>query len=517
MLTGIPSIIPSVIPSFFRLLLLLSGRTMLAKMIGHFSRYSGASLLLTVASLISFPILTRVFTVEQYGLLSYVGLVLTLLVGIAKLGMQHAAVRFRSEVETAGQGAVDQYVSTVVFGMVLTGVSVTMLWALISQVLPDAVWNHPLMKPLLLMTSVLVALRCIESAFINLLKADEKSGQLALFTVVRRYVELGVILITLFFISRSLVGFYAATIAVQAVGLAVLVVWYCRSNRVAPTAFSGGLLRKMLAFSIPMIGFELASVVLSLGDRYVIQSELGAGDLGVYSAAYNLSDYIKIVLVTSVASAVMPVYLRLFEQEGEAATREFLQKVLHFYLLVAVPVVLGLMVVAEPLVEWVASSKYADGARVIPWVMAGMLLEGLLPVIGAALYIQKRSKVILRVVVIAAVVNIAANLWLVPVYGIDGAAWATFCSYALMLLLALSASRGGLSLSVPWQALALFVGSAALMAWLISLLHFDSVIFTLAVRVPLGVVIYAALVLLLDRQSRELMLLVLAKARAKLS
>ena len=211
---------------------------MLARMLGHLSRYSGASLLLTVASIISFPILTRLFSVEEYGLLSYVGLVLTMLVGLAKLGMQHAAVRFRSELEADGQVAVDRYVSTVVFGMALSGTVVAVFWAFVSQWIPDAVWNHPLMKPLLLLTCVLVALRTVESAFVNLLKADERSAALGVFAVVRRYVELAAILTTLFFISRSLVGFYIATIIVECLGLLCLIIWFVRRNRVVPSQFS---------------------------------------------------------------------------------------------------------------------------------------------------------------------------------------------------------------------------------------------------------------------------------------
>ena len=478
-------------------------------MFGHFSRYASASLLLTLAGLISFPVLTRVFTVEQYGLLSYVGLVLTMLVGLAKLGMQHAAVRFRSEVEQpteAGGGhGVDAYVATVVYGMTLTGLGVTLIWALLSQVVPDAVWNHPLMKPLLLLTSGLVVVRSVESAFVNLLKADERSSALGVFAVVRRYVELAAILLTLFFVSRTLVGFYIATMTVEVLGLLVLVVWYCRTQRVSMAAFSPALFKTMLAYSIPMIGFELASVVLSLGDRYVIQNKLGAGDLGVYSAAYNLSDYIKIVLITSVASAVMPVYLRLHAQEGEAATLDFLQQVLHFYLMVSVPVVLGLVVVGEPLVALVASSKYAAGAGIIPWVVAGMALEGLLPIIGAALYIQKRSRVILQIVVVAAVVNIAANWLLVPVYGITGAAWATFGSYALMLLLALLASGGVLRLAVPWRALAVFTAAALVMAAAVEQVSLGSVGVDLLARVVLGGVVYAVLMVLFDQRVKALL------------
>lgn len=486
-----------------------------ARTLGHLSRYAGSSLLLTVASVISFPILTRVFTVEQYGLLSYVGLILSLLVGLAKLGMQHAAVRFRSEVERAESPyGVDGYVATIVFGMAISGVIIALLWALASQWVPDAVWNDPLMKPLLLLTSALVAMRTIESAYINLLKAAEQSAALAVFMVARRYVELVAILLTLFFISRSLWGFFIATMLVEMAGLIVLAVWYSRHQSVSVSQFSPPLWRDMLVYAVPMVGFELASVVLSLGDRYVIQSLLGATSLGVYAAAYNLSDYIKIVLITSVASAVMPVYLRVHASEGEQATREFLARVLYFYLMVAAAVVCGLAVVGEAVVALVASAKYQEGAVIIPWVVAGMAFEGLLPVLGAALYIQKRSQVILVIVAAAAVVNIVANFVLVPRYGILGAAWATTGSYALMLALAAWQGRGVMHLPLPWLAMLRFSAAAITMALAIAQISLASAGLQLMVQIVLGVLVYAALMLGFDRSARNMVPLIIGRLKA---
>ena len=56
---------------------------------------------------------------------------------------------------------------------------------------------------------------------------------------------------------------------------------------------------------------ELSSVMLSLGDRVLIQRMLGSAWLGVYSVPYNLCDYIGAVLVTAFTGAVTPMVLRL--------------------------------------------------------------------------------------------------------------------------------------------------------------------------------------------------------------
>ena len=54
--------------------------------------------------------------------------------------------------------------------------------------------------------------------------------------------------------------------------------------------------------------------------------------------------------------------------EGQEQTRAFLNRVFYFYLMVAFPVVAGLLVIGQPLVSFVASEKDAAGAVVLPWV-----------------------------------------------------------------------------------------------------------------------------------------------------
>jgi O-antigen/teichoic acid export membrane protein len=62
------------------------------------SHYSVASLLTTVAGLISFPILTRIFSVDDYGRMNLISATLTVAVALGKTGIQHSIVRYRSEI-----------------------------------------------------------------------------------------------------------------------------------------------------------------------------------------------------------------------------------------------------------------------------------------------------------------------------------------------------------------------------------------------------------------------------------
>ena len=75
---------------------------MLKRLLAHTSYYTIGSFLAALASIVSFPILARIFTVEDYGVLNLISTTLTVAVGVTKLGLQHSIVRFFGEIKASG-------------------------------------------------------------------------------------------------------------------------------------------------------------------------------------------------------------------------------------------------------------------------------------------------------------------------------------------------------------------------------------------------------------------------------
>lgn len=480
---------------------------MLNRLAAHFSRYSLASLLVTLASIVSFPFLTRIFPVADYGMMSLIGVLVTALAAVGKLGLQQAALRFYSEVR-AGQSpwSSAQYESTVYLGQAGFSLLAALLWVLAIALLPERFFSSPQNRALLYLVAPLALLQCLSSVVVNQLRARELSGVLSLYSVLQRYAGLAAMLGALLFIQASLWSFYGAQIVAESLGLLVLATWFFQRNPWSPRAFSAPLLGTLLRFSLPLVAMELSSVLLNMGDRVLIQRMLGADALGIYSAPYNLCDYIGAVLVMAFTGAVTPMVLRLWADEGAATTRTFLQRVFHVYLLFALPMVAGVSAVAGPLLTLVASDKYQAGASIIPWVIGGVALQGLFPVASAGLQIEKRSSAILLSILSAAALNVGLNLLLIPRWGIDGAAVATLLAHALMVLMAARLGRRTISIRPDGRRILVFVMAAAVMHGLLLQIDLADDLQTLLARIMAGLVIYPTLVISVDRQSRALAL-----------
>ncbi len=408
---------------------------MLQNLFSHALKYSISSLLVTLAGFISFPILTRVFTVAEYGVISYVSSALMVLVVVGKLGMQHAIVRFYAEVEAGKREVTEaQYLSTVMYGLGWTGLAAMLLGLGIGLAIPDAWLSQPQTRNLLLLSLLLVPIRVLDSAVSNLLRAQQRSGLLSTYTAVRRYAVLGLVLLVIFTIQAGLTAFYLATLVAELV-VTLGMVWYAlRGMGLSHAALNRPLLTAMIAFGLPMIVYDISGVLLNLGDRFFIEAYLGSEALGVYSAAYNMCDYASIVLLTSLNQALTPIYLKIWETEGKAATQAFVDRSLHAYLLACAAIMAAISAMGGDALTLLASERYRSGTVIVPAVMGAMLLCGCVPLLAAGLYIGKQTKTLMGMIVFSAAVNMGLNWLLIPRLGLMGAAYATLGCYALQLV-----------------------------------------------------------------------------------
>jgi O-antigen/teichoic acid export membrane protein len=481
----------------------------LKRLIVQSSHYGVSSVLTMMAGLITFPILTRIFSVADYGLMNLVSATLTVAVAFGKVGIQHSIIRYESEIR-AGKGrfTLHQLYSTTLLGMLVTGLIAALVIGGGAQIVPDGWLSDPRLRGLFAIAAMLVVIQVTDSVLVNVLRAEQETTTLMKYQVLKKYAGIAIILGTLFFVARSLKGFYAASVVSEGLAVAMLAyILFFRGRRPSPTPaqFSKPMYLELLKFGIPMmIGYEVSGIVLSVGDRYVIDAKIGPEQLGLYSAAYNLCSYVQAAFIASVSQAVIPIYMRLWDQKGRDETSRFIDQSLRSYTILAAPLVAGLAVVGPELLTSLASNKYASASSVLAWVIAGMVVDNTNGIVGAGLFIHRKTRVIMVIVIATALLNIALNLVLVPRIGILGAAIATLISYAANSLTMAIAGRRLLPVKIPWLTILRAAGAALVMYFALRNLLPGHHLVTVAVRGALGVPIYGLIMAAIDPDARAL-------------
>lgn len=396
----------------------------------HIRNYTSGGLLAALAGLVTFPILTRSLSVEDYGLIGLITGTLTMFVAVGKLGIQHSIIRYFVQIR-AGDGGFDRYqlTSTTLLTALLTGLASVAVWVLASAwVLPAFMQTDGLM-PMFAVAGLLLLLRLLVSMPINFLRADQRSARAASYQIIQRYAQLLFILALLLTGRVSLLNVLIALVVSELIACSLI--FFAARDLIdwRPGSFSGPLVRSLLVYGFPLMVLETVGQVLRLADRYIIESVHGADALGQYAASYNLSAYLQIIIASGVVQAVRPMYTQLWETEGEAATQRFLADGFRYFAAFGLPLITIFSCVAPDLLTFLAGDKYRQGTLIIPLISFSLLIEGALMFVAAGLYLSRRTTLLMYCGLAAVALNIVLNLLMVPVFGLLGAAAVTVVSY----------------------------------------------------------------------------------------
>jgi len=468
------------------------------KLLQHSSHYLIGLVASLLLGFVSFPIFTRVFTVSEYGSIDLISKIVLLLAALAKLGQQQSALRFYDDTDSAGRR---RYYSTLYLGVALTaGVTVTLFLgasAILSRFMPQ--WSFGW---LFVLAAVLTFAQAIQSILWSFLRVEERTKLYSVATTIMKAVTIGVICCLLPLLGRSAQTYFSGTAVVQIAVAAIFSVALVRRDLLGFSGFDSTLFRAALAFGLPLIVYEFSGIVLDAGDRILVRYYLGGNALGYYSAAYGLSNYLNDLLLSPLHLALTPIFVSLWNTRGRDATGQFLSRGLRVYAIVSIGLIALTGATARDAVTLLASAKYLGADRLMPMIVAGLLVHTSQGFLSAGLMLEKKTLVLARLVALAAVFNVALNCLLLPRMGLLAAALATLLSYVFCVLLVTRASFRVLPLDFDFRVLGK-CAIAGTVAWAAtSVVQIGWTLPSLAVRSTLAVLLYVAVLSALDTRTR---------------
>jgi O-antigen/teichoic acid export membrane protein len=457
-----------------------------------------------VVGFISFPVFTRVFTVEEYGILSLVLSTVGIIVVVAKLGLQHSVQRYFPEYANSKDPSDRRrYYSTMLWSSAAVALVITLLYFLGVWSFPDRWVSSPL-KKLLMMTAVLVFIRSVSSIVMNLWRAEAKTKAYSFVSVAIRGGTVAGIIVLLFTWERTLRAFVVGTIAVELLIMS-LVLWRLHGKRLFAFKMpQTDVFKVAIAFGLPMVGYEISCLILDQGDRYLVSYFLGTKSLGYYSAAYNVCTYIQQAIAVPLNLAMIPIYMNLWVTKGKEETRSFLSRSLNHYLLVAIGLVAGVMVTGRDALVFLSSKKFEEAYHLLPTLVAGLLVYSLGIYLNAGLLIHKKTYTMMKLVFSSFLLNMAINVVLIPRIGLQGAAIATLISYVVLVAMMGWHSHALIPLSFDWAACSKYVAAATVAAFAAWNVNLQVPLANLAVKGSIFVALYFGILFLTYRQFRHL-------------
>jgi O-antigen/teichoic acid export membrane protein len=286
---------------------------------------------------------------------------------------------------------------------------------------------------LVIATGVLLWVNVNYAQMTNLFRAEQRSVAFAVATLanIAITVPLTVVLVVVYKLGPLgvLVGNFSGTLLIFAVLLA-----YRREQ--LGLQFDRKLLRAVNRFGLPLIPSALALWVTNFGDRFMLikltPESSNLTQVGQYALAVNIGS-VMVLLFTAFQTA-WPAFAYSIDDEG--AAKHAYAYVLTYLMLIAAWASVALSLLAPWIVHWLAPTKpgFWPAADAVPALAySSVFFAGFIVVtIGAGR--TKNTGFNWVAATIAAVVNFTLNLWLIPAYGMLGAAYATLIAYAVLMV-----------------------------------------------------------------------------------
>lgn len=204
---------------------------------------------------------------------------------------------------------------------------------------------------------------------------------------------------------------------------------------------SGPHARTALASGGVLLLANLAVLAYNSGDSLLLKWFLGDSAVGLYSSAYRVIQ-VPLAAFNAVTFAAFPLLARMASGDASEA-RRLTGRLMSMALVAGVLAALGIAWFAGPVVRALFGTEYLESAAVLRVLAFVVPLDFVVSTLGTAHVAAGRERPLAWCAGSAAVLNLIANMALIPRLGLLGAAWATIGTYVLLWMLYVFAIRDG--------------------------------------------------------------------------
>lgn len=376
--------------------------------------YFIANVINKAIAFITIPIFTRLLTTSEYGTVStYISCVAILqyFMGLSsEYTVRSAYVDFKDEIT--------QYMSSMYLLSSCCSMVISLIVIEINSVL------H--------ISSTLICICCIIQSFMtyvnnamsNKLMMDGAYAKRAVIMSGPNLLSaiMGIVFILLAPQNKVLGRIAGYVSATALIGIVFLIKCWCNS----PPAFSRKYWAYVLKISPPLVLHGLSLIILSQVDRVMITAMVSSSETGIYSIIYSLS-----MVAMAITNAVDGIWTPWFTQNYIKNEYNNINRKAQRYLILVSIIMMVIMLIAPEILKIMTPESYWEGMSMIPpLVLASFFIYMYSFFINLEL-LEKNTKSIAIITLMAAIVNILLNYILIPHFNGLAAAWTTLISYIL--------------------------------------------------------------------------------------
>jgi O-antigen/teichoic acid export membrane protein len=270
---------------------------------------------------------------------------------------------------------------------------------------------------------------------IDTIRAIEKTMMSELYRNIFRYTPVFIGTVVLFFTNRQdlIVDVYLAGFFILSVISSIHVLLSFKKGSYTQKNILSYTTKEILKVSTPMAISAMAYFVMQSIDVIILAIYEGFDKLAYYSVSVKLATLIALALL-SVNIVVAPKIAELYEKKKTKEMQEIIKKSTRIIFIISVVTLLFLVFFSETILG-LFGQNYLVAKQALIILIFGQFFNSLSGPGAIYLNMTKRQGVLNKILLTGLIVNIGLNFYLIPSYGISGAAIATLISFVFWNLI----------------------------------------------------------------------------------
>ena len=193
-----------------------------------------------------------------------------------------------------------------------------------------------------------------------------------------------------------------------------------------------GLWRYLFKEALPIALSSVIIIIYFNIDVIMLSLMMGDAEVGIYSAAYKLSEPLSLI-PSALMVSLFPIMSASFKNAKERLIKSYRLGV-RYLLIITLPIAIGITLLADKIILLIYGTPFAESAPVLQILIWTLVFTSMHYVLTNILISIDKPKLYTVSTALCAIVNVTLNFILIPVMSYNGAAIATVITNVVLLI-----------------------------------------------------------------------------------
>lgn len=401
--------------------------------------YAIGSVIPIILNFIKTPIFTRYFSPTDYGYLTLINTTYSY-INLFVFSWLLSCV-WRYYLHERNNKKLNEFYANIIFllfiGIIIVTL-ITLIWTILS--------SNILIKKLIIANYINSIMINVTTIYFIVIRLDEKAFIYNVFTIILSAMSFILLFILTFILKNSIDAMLNCNNIVNVFFLTYIIYKFKKHCKISSKYISKNLIIELTRYGFATVFFNMSILLLTSGDRYVINMFYSADKVGIYNQIYNLAQISIVAFIDIFFNIMNPYLIKLYEKD--ITNQEDFYKYIIPYVICVLPLTVYFSLYSKQIADLVLGEKFRVGYKMMPYIMISAFIYGLCDEHETRMKFKNKLKVISFNLITASVINMVLNFIFIPTLGYEAAALTTLISYFYLYLMDIKADTSNVRIVI---------------------------------------------------------------------